>query len=413
MNLPNTFHPDGFGNYVPTDQAPLAIHQSTQAGAVQAVRLLQADHPDATIRITYSGDGHTETLEPLTGNGDGPILDVHFVAESGATAKSMLGLERNQVDSPSVNQIEAARDADIVIVSAGGNDANVAATLTSALFKFSLHNGAEDIQRSIDDIPANTVHVPELYQKIIATAAPSAQDLVLGYPNILAPLLPDGRPGPLWPWTSVISGNIDPQELDLMTITGTRSIASSPTTSTTPSRRRTSPSASSPNGALGPGGHIGSPQPAVNDFNFLFFNDSYHPNDRGQKLVAGKDVLSPLEVALDRTLGPTATSAGEPASHLFALSAGATAVTWDTAPPTEPVLASERPNLAALGLSVTDGQPTQPSHVDMTPLPPSLVDSATDPWTWSIPSAADANWNSVTTADPTSPAPSLPGDWVP
>src|SRR6185369_9702506 len=137
MNLPNTFHSDGLGNFVPTDQAPLAIHQSTQAGALQAVRLLQADHPDATIRITYSGNGQTETLEPLTGNGDGPILDVRFVAESGATAKSMLGLERNQVDSPSENQIEAARDADIVIVSAGGNDANVAATLSSALLRFS------------------------------------------------------------------------------------------------------------------------------------------------------------------------------------------------------------------------------------------------------------------------------------
>ena len=40
-----------------------------------------------------------------------------------------------------------------------------------------------------------------------------------------------------------------------------------------------------------------------------------------------------------------------------------------------------------------------------------MVDPALAAWTWSTPSAADANWNSVTTVDPASPPPWSSAGW--
>jgi hypothetical protein len=148
---------------------------------------------------------------------------------------------------------------------------------------------------------------------------------------------------------------------------------------------------------------VGYPGSAVNDFSFFFFNESYHPNERGQKVVAS-EILQPLEVALDRTLGPSPTSATEPASHFFAMSAGATTTDWDDpALATEEVPASNRPGLSVPGLSVTDLVP---------PVLPSIVDSAVDGRTWSTSSVMDVDWTSINLVD-TFPAPSFTANWAP
>jgi hypothetical protein len=408
---PPSFYLDEFGNPHQMPATPSSIHQSTQAGAVQAVRLLQAEHPDATIRITYSADGHTETLQPLSGNGDGPIFDVHFVAESGATSKSILGLEPNRPDSPSQAQIEAARNADVVIVSTGGNDAKVAATLQSAVYKFSFDDGTEDIQQSINDLRSNTAHVPEVYQKVIDYASPSAQVLVLGYPNILTPLLADGRPDFLWPYTTTMTSNINDEELDLMTIFGAT------LNSTIADYVKAAEPAPAQSFTFIPQwGHwfredtIGHPNSAVNDYSAVYFNESYHPNDRGQQLIAGA-LLQHLEVAVDHALGRPPTIATEPASHFFAMTAGAPTATWDDpALATDLIPASARPELAAPGLSVTDLVP---------PVLPSIVDLGFDPSTWSTSSFTDVDWNSIGLVDPDDTAaladltPSFNLDWEP
>jgi hypothetical protein len=59
-----------------------------------------------------------------------------------------------------------------------------------------------------------------------------------------------------------------------------------------------------------------------------YVSESYHPNRHGQQMIAS-ELLQPLEAAVAEKLGRPARLASEPASHFFALVAGAADVNWD------------------------------------------------------------------------------------
>jgi hypothetical protein len=394
------------------------IHQSTQAGSLQAVRLLQAQFPDATVAITYSGSGRTETLAPLSGDGNGPLLQVSFVAESGATSQTILGNEALPGGSPTP-QIDAVKGADIVILDTGGNDAKVADTMKSAVFK-TFGDGNDDIQASIDAIPSRTANVRTVLEQIYATASPTAQVLMLGYPNVLTGIRADGTPEPLSPDVTNMTKHIDEAELARLTVYGTTLDATlagyARGTTSLPGQSIT---------YLPQWGHwssedtLGSPTAAVNDFLGATSQESYHPNLIGQRIIAG-EILLPLGNAVARVLGRPAPVTVEPASHYFAMAAGAVQVGWD-----DPSLgyaevpALSAPGLTAPGLSVADGSAAAATLTSppAPPVGPSLVEEGMNPATWSS-TVTNLNWDGVDlgtlpTATPPDLAVPFTPDWTP
>jgi hypothetical protein len=381
---------DGENDYISwgtgLGRLPADAHQSRQAGAIQAVQQLQAIDPTATIRVTYTAaGGQTETHPPLVGQGEGPVFEVTFAAESGATSASILGLERNKPDGPSAAQIEAVKDADVVIVSVGGNDAKVADALTSGLFKVvPPFDGTGDIQDSIERIPERTNQVPLVLQHVLGEASPTAQVLVLGYPNILAPLGPDGTSGPLGSGASGLTTNLTPEELRLFAHYGSTLDNTVAGYVGAANPRPGQSIAYLPQwGAWGAQNTLGGSDPAANEavwqnwYSLLPENDSYHPNLRGQQLIAAT-LAQPVQDAVARALGQPVQYA--PSDVFFALSGGTLPAEWDNALARVDLQTQDAQGVVVPGISVSE-TPVAPSIVDFAaPAVPPFGWEESDPW---------------------------------
>ncbi|MFV2017971.1 hypothetical protein [Micromonospora sp. LOL_023] len=210
----------GTGPTVDDIVQPNPAYQSRDAGALQAVRQLQLQYPDAEIRITYTADRlNPEIVPPVlpTLNG-GPVINVTFAAEAGADTDELLGHDYlNWAYGPHNSQINAVTyKTDTVLLSIGGNNGGndkyggFELVLRSALQPGqspyllldlpglrdgALATGTAQINELVGRLSTDLRGVEEVITAISAKGGDTMNILYAGYPYALSPL--DDRNIPL------------------------------------------------------------------------------------------------------------------------------------------------------------------------------------------------------------------------
>lgn len=403
---------------------PNPAFQSRDAGALQAIRQLQTQYPDAEIRITYTADRlNPEVIPPVlpTLNG-GPVINVTFAAEAGADTDELLGHRYdNWAYGPHRSQISwVTGDTDTVLLSIGGNNGGAdgrggfTSVLTDALWPTDVPylmldlypmrsgyfaTGAKSIDELTNQLPTDLRGIEDVITAISAQGKATTDILYSLYPYALSPLdernIPLPLPGSsLWPLN-----NFDSQSpgwpLDML----------DPMESQASARFWTMMTMLQENYAdrvpLQPGQDLQFLRPDWNDNTLVSTNPavnglignqdprSFHPNELGQQLY--RDLFyPPLVDSAARVLGQGQSellspfdSFGSAADQLRATAYDPEQVDWSAASPigsgeiAMPGISTSQTSPDA-GLGLSDGPWYSPSLADLTLAYPQGFQAAAD-----------------------------------
>ena len=309
-----TTYDQTYGNNPPVvEQMTDPAHQSSTAPALQAIQQMAANHPDT-------------------------VFDVVFAPVSGATIDSMSQPTRPGTPFEQPPQLDAVKGADIVLLGAGGNDAQFSTAVRSALDPFSSTQTAVGTLTNLTDnagSPDFRDKLATFYDQVSANAAPGATIITYGYPQVLpsqypqpampppeAYTLPDGVPvgavtGNLTaaPFTfSLLNDQTLPKLNQLGAAVGDQISAA---TQIAQSRHPDQQWVNVDNSQALDGHWLGTAPEGMNGYKLggLFFQsayqEQYHPNDLGYTLMA-RPLVEPLDAAVrgqlqSRTAPPPST----------------------------------------------------------------------------------------------------------
>jgi hypothetical protein len=249
-------------------------HQSSTAPTLQALNQIQAANPGADIQVT-------------------------FVPVSGATRTSLYQTTRPGTPFEQAPQINAVKDADVVIVGIGGNDARFTDWINTVLWsKESTSTAAfPQFMQPLNDGTYLTQQV-NLLNDISALASPNASIISLGYPKAM----PAEVPGTMtwwspFSWSTISQGEANMSNQLGSTLSSNNEQASLIAGDQHPGQQFIFADVSN---AL-QGNELFTSQEGLHGVDPSNINGSFHPNDLGQRLL-GSVLLPYVDKAVNEQL---------------------------------------------------------------------------------------------------------------